>query len=806
MSPRLVIAFGLAIGAVATIGAVWQRSFGAAWRAFLSPELVEPPPPALVAPPRVADDRSAELDQKLADDFMALTEHHPDDELADLRPEELPVPISRRTLRYVRFFTTHPGGRRAFEVMYRRAGRHRVAIDYALRSAGLPADLVWLAAVESGFEPGAVSPRGAVGIWQFMPGTGREYGLVIGPYIDERRSPRRSTEAAVLHLRDLWEELGEIDLAMAAYNAGRLRVQNAMDELARRRDEARLPPMRITVADLAQEGLLPSETADYVPKITAVAIVASHLERFGMTHLVPDEREATSPVVVPAETRLSTIARAASLSLEELRRLNPELLRERLPAGSDFEVQLPADRLNHALVTLPVYLEEDRRGAPMLADEPPSAVDLPVVPLPAGAPAPALVFDFPALGSGGRVEPTDPLRSLFGHGMPIVRVGTGPLVGVSAPTRVASHAESLVAEALAGTPAAAGRALGSGIALRVRRDATAKQVAITLALGDERVSHVVAREDLDLGLAFAAGRLAIMLEGRHASAAAVLRARLNRHRRVALESLPGGDAWLALGDALFPHGDPEHGRIVDPRGVDAEWQRDRLLLADLDAEGATIDVAGAVEPDLVHAALRSQIAQLGIGIAGRLPSPPLEASRHLAIGGFSSRLLFGWRGAGRRDGAYAATMVALEILAGKKRSRLAAALEGHAVNAVLDGDEAVSALAIEVEIRSGAAAAEIEERLRASIAALAEGGPDRVELEYAKAMAQIRVKNRAEREQRGGVSATRLVEARDPGATSRLLAALDRVDAAAVQRVLRGELDPVVVLVAPTAGDSIARR
>lgn len=811
MSPRLLIASGLALGAACTIGAVWQRSFVAAWQAFRSPDLVEAPPAMVASPAPRAVDRSAELDLQLAADFTALTDLDPDEELADLRPEELPVPISRRTLRYVRFFTTHPSGRRAFEVMYRRAGRYRAAIDYALRSAGLPADLVWLAAIESGFEPGAVSPRGAVGVWQFMPGTARDYGLVINPWIDERRSLRRSTEAAAHHLRDLWEELGEIDLAMAAYNAGRLRVQNAVDELTRRREEARQPPARITVDDLAREGLLPAETADYVPKITAAAIVATHLERFGMTHLVADEPDHTSPVVVPAETRLSTIARAASLSLEELRRLNPELLRERLPAGTDFEVQLPADRLHHALATLPIYLDQDREDLFAPSAETPASEPLPLIPVVGAPAAPALVFAFPALGSGGQVVASDPVRAMFGHGLPLVQVGSSPILHASTPTRVVSREASLVAEALADpAPAAPSRDLGSGVALRVRRDATAKQVAITLQLGDERVHHVVPREDLDLGLAFAAGRLALMFAGRHESSASVFRARLNRHRRVALGAVPGGDAWLALGDALFPPGDPEHGRLVDPRGIDAAWQRDRLVLADLDPGEASVDVAGAVDPDLVHAALKAQIAGLALGVAGRMPVAGVEVARRLSLEGFASRLILGWRGPGRRHRDFAAAMVALEILGGKKRSRLVAALDHHAVRSVFDGDEAVSVLAIDVDIRAGATATEIEDQVRAAIAALAEGGPERVELEYAKAMAKIRLKNRAERERSAGVSVTRLLEARDPEATARLLAAIEAVDAAAVRRALAGDLDAVVVAVSPTVssngGDSIARR
>ncbi len=361
--------------AAAATGYVYRRSLSAAYVALRHPELVERPAPA--APlelqcPQLITEQPEMLDEAIARDFVELESldlRDPDSiALATLKPTDLPVAITRRTLRFVKFFGQNSVGRKLFRNWYRRSGRLRNSMEHELREAGLPEDLVWVAAAESGFNPKAVSPAGAAGLWQFMPDAGTLYGLEQSPWIDERLSLTRETTAAVTHLRDLFERLGSWDLALAGYNMGYVGVLRAMQRAVDRRGEKyskpQHPPTKshppLGFPDLAQQRLLPRETADYVPKITALAIVAANLARFNLDDTVAESAIHLSSLAVPEGTRLQMIARAAGISTAVLKQYNPQLLRDRIPpTGGDYLITLPAERLEHARAALPAYLDHE---------------------------------------------------------------------------------------------------------------------------------------------------------------------------------------------------------------------------------------------------------------------------------------------------------------------------------------------------------------------------------------------------------------------------------------------------------------
>lgn len=132
-----------------------------------------------------------------------------------------------------------------------------------LRENGLPATLMGVAAVESGFDPVALSPKGARGLWQLMPETARRYGLIVEPGRDERIDPVKSTYAAAQYMKDLLEQFRDWPLALAAYNAGEDRVERALRRVGARDFWA-----------LRERAALPDETLRYVPAVLAKVAAA----------------------------------------------------------------------------------------------------------------------------------------------------------------------------------------------------------------------------------------------------------------------------------------------------------------------------------------------------------------------------------------------------------------------------------------------------------------------------------------------------------------------------------------------------
>jgi soluble lytic murein transglycosylase-like protein len=214
-----------------------------------------------------------------------------------------------------------------------RMSRYEPLIRETLRRNGEPEELLYLVIVESEFRENAVSRAGAAGMWQFMTGTGRTYDLEVSEYVDERRDPIRSTEAAARHLADLHREFGSWHLALAAYNAGSGRVGALLRRYAwdQRGDEALYWRIR---------GHLPRETRDYVPLYLAAAEIARRPQAFGIhpRRLPP---LTFSERWVPGGVALEAVARDVGAPVEALRQLNPHLIRGMTPPGRRWPVRVP---------------------------------------------------------------------------------------------------------------------------------------------------------------------------------------------------------------------------------------------------------------------------------------------------------------------------------------------------------------------------------------------------------------------------------------------------------------------------------
>ena len=271
------------------------------------------------------------------------------DALSRLQMPDLKVSISRRTLKYVRFFAKTDRGRGMFETWLKRSGKYQDLIQSELRRRRLPEDLIWVSMIESGFDPRVKSPAGAVGLWQFMPSTGKVYGLEQNKFMDQRKNPRLATQAAAHHLRDLYLRFQSWDLALAAYNMGYEQLLDAIDRYG-----------TTDFNELARQEAIPSETASYVPKIAAAAIVANNLERFGFDRVEITQPIDTAELAVPPATPLKLLAKSCGVPTSVIKNLNPDVLGDKLPPGrGDYLVQIPSDSLSRARASLPSLLDNE---------------------------------------------------------------------------------------------------------------------------------------------------------------------------------------------------------------------------------------------------------------------------------------------------------------------------------------------------------------------------------------------------------------------------------------------------------------
>jgi membrane-bound lytic murein transglycosylase D len=308
-------------------------------------------------------------------------------DLAEATPDSRIVPaFDGSNIRWdidVRSFADHPrvqyyldyfqgASRPGMTVFITRGSRYESMIRQRFEEEGLPGDLGYLALIESGYSNDAVSRSYAVGMWQFMKGTARGYGMRIDTWVDERRDPVKATAAAARHLRHLRDRFGSLYLAAAAYNAGAGKVSRSLgklqwdgadqpsgeegdgeQELAEDEGEAEEAADALeSVLDttdvtsdaaffrLVGNDLLTTETQDYVPKLIAAAVVAKQPERFGITAPVAPPYGYDS-VIVTGVTGLNVIASLAGTSLAEIQELNPQYLRGATPPQTHSVVRLP---------------------------------------------------------------------------------------------------------------------------------------------------------------------------------------------------------------------------------------------------------------------------------------------------------------------------------------------------------------------------------------------------------------------------------------------------------------------------------
>jgi peptidoglycan lytic transglycosylase D len=229
-------------------------------------------------------------------------------------------------------------------VWLQRMPRYEPMIRAKMREYQVPEDMVYLALIESGFSNTATSRARAVGMWQFIKGTGKLYGLKVDSWVDERRDPVRATDAAARHLADLRDQFGSMYLAAAAYNAGAGKVGRGLRRLGQDDEDDDEENPDAAFFRLYDTRFLRRETKDYVPKLIAAALIAKQPEKYGFERASDVEPLAYDSLIVPDATGLDVIAKLADTTVAALRDLNPQYIRLVTPPRRSAVVRLPLGR------------------------------------------------------------------------------------------------------------------------------------------------------------------------------------------------------------------------------------------------------------------------------------------------------------------------------------------------------------------------------------------------------------------------------------------------------------------------------
>lgn len=243
----------------------------------------------------------------------------------------VPVVLNGPVRDFLDFFQNR--GRFIYAGWWARMHRFEPYIRPILEEHGVPAELIYVCMIESGFDPDAVSRAAAVGPWQFVQSTGRAYELRLDAWIDERRDPIKATRAAAKHFADLYEKYRSWPLVLAAYNAGVGHIDRGMAK-ANTNDYWRLVTL----------GTIPEGATRYVPKVMAAMIVGRDPARYGFGEVQPLPAWAFTVVEVPGGRDLERLAKAADVEYAALAALNPELRRGFTPPdGVAYPLRVPPE-------------------------------------------------------------------------------------------------------------------------------------------------------------------------------------------------------------------------------------------------------------------------------------------------------------------------------------------------------------------------------------------------------------------------------------------------------------------------------
>ena len=205
--------------------------------------------------------------------------------------------------------------------------------EETLARYNLPYELKYVPIIESALNPMARSRVGAAGLWQFMPATGKLFGLEVNSLVDERMDPIKSTEAACRFLSSMYNVYHDWNLVIAAYNCGSGNVNKAIRRANGKRDFWSIYPY------------LPAETRNYVPIFIAANYAMNYGQEHGICKAPIEKTMITDTICTSQRLHLEQVSKSLGIEMDELRRLNPQYSRDILPGGNQYSLCLPAEKM-----------------------------------------------------------------------------------------------------------------------------------------------------------------------------------------------------------------------------------------------------------------------------------------------------------------------------------------------------------------------------------------------------------------------------------------------------------------------------
>lgn len=270
----------------------------------------------------------------------------------DVSKTQVPLPMNAAVEQSIAYFM-QGNGRNYMTKWLGRSGKFFPMMKRIFKEEGTPEELIYLSMVESGLNTTVVSRAQAVGLWQFIQGTGAAYGLKVNWWLDHRRDPEKATRAAAKHLKDLYRAMGDWHLALSCYNCSMTRIKRCMAET----DDSTYWGIRPCI---------PKETQNYVPLYIAATVIAMDPARYGFTNIIYDKPIESDTVRVYEAVDLNAIGAASGVSGLEIKSLNPELLQPSTPpkeliGANGYVVRVPVGQRERFYAEFSKLTPEEKR-------------------------------------------------------------------------------------------------------------------------------------------------------------------------------------------------------------------------------------------------------------------------------------------------------------------------------------------------------------------------------------------------------------------------------------------------------------